>query len=676
LIIILGIATTSVILKKLTHSSIVPPTPKNDNNSIRHLGQRQYHWAILLFILGSTAFALTLTKILLASPLVLQDTVLLASWLLLVLVLVLIRPASASLWLLTIYLLETFLEIASTLAIKRVSTLSNLLSALVALCGLLSVIILLCMPINASIMSSTDTGTFGSLNDANENLEHSLSLYQYLTISWIWPLLVVGRQRQLKKEDIWTIRPELQAAHLNGVLSSLRQSTTLSRLLHVNAYDLTIALVIACLGLVLEFASPLLLQQFLRVIERPELGKRPAMLYAFILLARGVLSFQLTLCSSWFRQRMYAITRGTLSMAIYRKTLLRKNVINENSKKPQSQANISSSSRQGAVDVNNKAHTGPMTDDHSKPDKNGSRDAHDILHQRLTLFKELIWGNKESIAKATGPASRGQIVNMVASDVDEIASKFQSSPRLIQLPVGLIIALWMIWNLLGPSCLVGISVLIAFQILTVIIARYQMSWRKYEKRAKDDRVHITSTFIEVIRHLRWYAWQDAWLSKVFEVRQHELNVRAVRTLLSFSMYVTTTCAGALFPTISLVAYTAIGGKPLRIDLIFPALQLFASLQSRFREIPGFATWITNTFVSLERLDDFQRESSLEVPQDNALLPNRPSVKFADCNFAWPGQTTPTLQNITIAFPVGITLLYGEIGSGKTGEFLAAFLGSY
>jgi ABC-type multidrug transport system fused ATPase/permease subunit len=280
------------------------------------------------------------------------------------------------------------------------------------------------------------------------------------------------------------------------------------------------------------------------------------------------------------------------------------------------------------------------------------------------------------MAKATGPASRGQIVNMVASDVDEIASKFQSSPRLIQLPVGLVIALWMIWNLLGPSCLVGISILIACQILTVIIARFQMRWRKYEKRAKDDRVHSTSTFIEVIRHLRWYAWQDAWLSKVFEIRQHELNVRAVRTFLSFSMYVTTTCAGALFPTISLVAYAAIGKQPLRIDLIFPALQLFASLQSRFREIPGFATWITNTFVSLERLDDFERESSLEVLQDNALLPNRPSVSFADCTFAWPGQTTPTLKNITLAFPLGLTLVYGEIGSGKTGESLAALLGSF
>ena len=106
------------------------------------------------------------------------------------------------------------------------------------------------------------------------------------------------------------------------------------------------------------------------------------------------------------------------------------------------------------------------------------------------------------------------------------------------------------------------------------------------------------------------------------------------------------------------------------------MQLFASLQSRFREIPGFATWITSTFVSLERLDDFERESSLEVLQDNALLPNRPSVSFADCTFAWPGQTTPMLKNVTLAFRLGLTLVYGEIGSGKTGESLAALLGSF
>ena len=133
------------------------------------------------------------------------------------------------------------------------------------------------------------------------------------------------------------------------------------------------------------------------------------------------------------------------------------------------------------------------------------------------------------------------------------------------------------------------------------------------------------------------------------------------------MYTVTTCGGAIFPAAAFIAYTAVGKQQLRIDLIFPALQLFASLQSRLRELPGLVTSTLNVFVAMDRIEEFEQEPNLETSVDSTPPPNEPSVTLTSCTFAWPGQPSPVLKDVTLSLPKGLTLVYGEIGSGKTGK---------
>lgn len=661
LLVIFTIAVAGIFPQRWMPSWIQPFGPESNIEPVR---RRQSHlWAVTLIFIGSTAVALHAAKLLVIRTLLLYDIFLLASWLLLLLTLAFNRPTSAPSSLLAFYACEIVAELAVVVPWTKVLAFQTICPILVATCGLTSIVVILIMPFHRPSSTSDHLVGLSSVDHAKGTPEDTVRLFQYFGVSWVWPLLTVGRGRQLEKEDVWPVRSEIRSSRLLAGFASLQQSTIFRKLLHANAFDCCSVVAISCVQLILEFSSPILLHQFLYVIERPSLGKQPAVLYALLLLARGILGAQFYMLGFWSRRRCFERTRGILSMAIYRKTLMRKNIVSMEPKNaPQWGSNGSGNGEARGSEPN-----GAATDDKAKAGVKVSARSHEEQQSKLALFKELFWGNGESIAKSYGPASKGQVLNIVRSDVNEIGNFFQDLSIIIKLPVGLLIAIWLIWALLGLSCLLGVLVLVVSQVLTLIISRLQMRWRRYEKKAKDDRVQITSTFIEVIRHLRWYGWQDAWLERVFAVRRHELNVRAVRFCLSFSIYTITTLAGALFPAIAFISYTAVGKQQLRIDLIFPALQLFSSLQGRLRELPGLITSVMNVLVAIERVEDFEKEPNLDTSVDTSPPPDQPSVTLTGCTFAWPGQLSPALTNVTLSLPKGLTLVYGEIGSGKTGK---------
>ena len=157
-----------------------------------------------------------------------------------------------------------------------------------------------------------------------------------------------------------------------------------------------------------------------------------------------------------------------------------------------------------------------------------------------------------------------------------------------------------------------------------------------------------------------------------EARQHELNLRIITSLWNILIRFINAFASGVFPVIALYAYTLLAGRELRIDIIFPALQLFTMLETRLRDIPGLITAFINASIALGRIEDFMEEPdkdrlSLDDPTDETPF------QLESCSFSWPGKTLPVLVNINVIIPKGITVVSGKVGAGKT-AFLQALLG--
>ena len=268
-------------------------------------------------------------------------------------------------------------------------------------------------------------------------------------------------------------------------------------------------------------------------------------------------------------------------------------------------------------------------------------------------------------------ASMGKILNLMRNDVYEIAQRFWEFSDIIVKPLGVIGSTLLIWRMLGWSCLLGVFALAVTQVLSVVVARYQVYFEKKRRKVTDEKLQRTTQFIESIRHLRWYGWHEAWLKGILESRQAELRLRVLQIVFNTSLAFIMRFGSGLFPAVAFYAFTKLAGKPLGVDLIFPAIDLFRLLESYLGALPPLITTLLNAYVAMDRIEAFMAEPDKE--QTDIIAQDSDDLSLQSASFSWPGVNKNVLEDVTLSFPLGLTVIYGEVAAGKT-ALLQALLG--
>ena len=160
------------------------------------------------------------------------------------------------------------------------------------------------------------------------------------------------------------------------------------------------------------------------------------------------------------------------------------------------------------------------------------------------------------------------------------------------------------------------------------------------------------------------------MNRILDARRRELGLRVITGLWNVAIGSTNSLAGGLFPVVAFAAYTIIAGKPLTVDIAFPAIQLFSMLDQSLRELPNLIRVILNAYIALGRIEDFMDEPNKE---EAAVDPTsqEATVIFRNASFAWPGLSRTILNDVSIKFTTGINLVCGRVGHGKTALLQAA-----
>ena len=89
-----------------------------------------------------------------------------------------------------------------------------------------------------------------------------------------------------------------------------------------------------------------------------------------------------------------------------------------------------------------------------------------------------------------------------------------------------------------------------------------------------------------------------------DARQKELNLRIITWAWQIAIRFVNTFGSGLLPVGAFYAFTALAGRELRVDIAFPALQLFTMLQKNLKEIPKLITVLLNARVAMNRIESF------------------------------------------------------------------------
>ncbi|KAH6719732.1 ABC transporter-like protein [Leptodontidium sp. MPI-SDFR-AT-0119] len=476
--------------------------------------------------------------------------------------------------------------------------------------------------------------------------EDNLTLWQFMSVSWMAPLIKMGNERQLNDEDVWSLGYEFKHRGLHDEFRELKGSV-LRRLLEANGLDLFIISALSIIELVANFSAPVLLQKILQSMEDHRAPKQAALKYALLSLIVRLVSSQSGVFTLWYGRRAYERSRGELITMLYEKTLSRK---------------VVSVSSKAIIEV--------------EPERIPNGHSKDTDRSRLEKVKDVVmmpfrWlgGRSKKAEKPKDFASMGKIMNLMRFDAYEVAQRFWEFSSLVSQPLGLVFAVILIWRILGWACLIGVTAVLVAQAVNILIAKAVLYYERERRIATDTKLHKISQLVDAIRHLRYYGWQDVWLARIMEARQHELKLRVITALWRVLISFTNEFASGLFPVLAFWAYTVLAGKSLRVDVAFPALQLFGMLVSSLRELPNLITVLLNARVSVGRLEEFMNEPDKE----EATFTPSAKIEMKNASFAWPGAKDPVLCDISLSFSPGLTVICGEVGAGKT-ALLQALLG--
>ena len=115
-----------------------------------------------------------------------------------------------------------------------------------------AVVAILMMPMRDPDLGVSDVSApFSTPSYHLRSPEDNMSLWQFMTVSWMAPLIATGRKRQLNDEDVWLLPYEFQHSRLHYLFRDIKGSV-LMRLLQANSIDLFIT---SCLGLLESVAS-------------------------------------------------------------------------------------------------------------------------------------------------------------------------------------------------------------------------------------------------------------------------------------------------------------------------------------------------------------------------------------------------------------------------------------
>ncbi|KAI0533578.1 ABC transporter [Xylaria digitata] len=537
--------------------------------------------------------------------------------------------------------------------ILRVTTLGIELAAL---------LVILAMPMRDPALDAT--GIAGNKDPPTSELrspEDNLSLIQFMSVSWLSPLISRGYKNQLNDEDVWFLPYEFQHKQLHILFREL-QGPVWVRLILANGLDLFIISTLGVLEAAASLSAPLLLQRLLISIERGPDHLAESILWALAMLVLRLLSTQSGVFSLWFGRRAYERSRGEMITMVYAKTLSRKSYGQRVEDGEHAQEN-------GLVNGHDNEGAGVGVDEETpllgrQPEPSRFKRIFGVFKSRKAI------PSKKTKNPSNQPATMGKILNLMKSDVYDVAQRFWDFAGLITTPLQLVLSFVFLWRLLGWPCLLGLAWFILLQLLnTRCIQRLYLN-EKLRRAASDVRINATSQFIEAIRPLRWYDWQSKWLDTIMKSRAAELHLRIITGIWSIAISATNLSGSTLFPVFTFFAYTYIVKQPLTVDIAFPALQLFTMLETSLKEIPNLVTVLLNAYVSLSRIEAFMAEPD---KQEGDSDDSTSEVEFQDATFAWSTNHKTVLKDLNLRFTTGISIVCGKVGTGKT-ALLQAILG--
>ncbi|XP_062499702.1 multidrug resistance-associated protein 1-like [Corticium candelabrum] len=275
-------------------------------------------------------------------------------------------------------------------------------------------------------------------------------------------------------------------------------------------------------------------------------------------------------------------------------------------------------------------------------------------------------------------STTGEIVNLMAVDAQRFMDLMMYFHMIWSSPLQIILAVFFLWQTMGPSVLAGVGVMILLIPVNAVMAFITRKLQVKQMRLKDKRIKIINEVLSGIKVIKLYAWERSFLESVSNVRQNELKVLRTISYVNAISAFTWTCAPFMVSLATFATFT-LTGHDLTPSKAFVALSLFNILRFPLSMLPMLVSFMVETFVSVQRVTKFLMQDELDV--DAVERKERPPfgeneevITVSSGSFSWEKNDQLILQRVNLHVSNStLVAIVGQVGSGKS-SLLSALLG--
>ncbi|XP_018359854.1 PREDICTED: multidrug resistance-associated protein 1 isoform X3 [Trachymyrmex cornetzi] len=271
----------------------------------------------------------------------------------------------------------------------------------------------------------------------------------------------------------------------------------------------------------------------------------------------------------------------------------------------------------------------------------------------------------------------GEIVNLMSVDAQRFMDLTAYINMIWSAPLQIVLALYFLWNILGPAVLAGLAVMIILIPVNALIANKVKTLQIRQMKSKDERVKLMNEVLNGIKVLKLYAWEPSFEQQILKIRVKEIQVLKEAAYLNAGTSFIWSCAPFLVSLVSFTTYVLIDEKNvLNSTIAFVSLSLFNILRFPLSMLPMMITNIVQAYVSVKRINKFMNMEELD-PNNVQHDPSEPhALVIENGTFCWDSEEIerPILRNINLHVEQGqLVAIVGTVGSGKS-SLLSALLG--
>ncbi|KAI5461683.1 hypothetical protein BGZ63DRAFT_404517 [Mariannaea sp. PMI_226] len=512
------------------------------------------------------------------------------------------------------------------------------------------------------------------IQPSREPLASVLSLAIF---GWVDAIVWRGWKGPMEMEDVWNLLPKDKATAVISDYRQLKRTSSLAwHLLKYFKGKLLTQCFLAFVAGFFTFAPTLLLKAILEFVEKPD--EAPASVLWLYVIGLPVLDLVRSYCDNaalWIGRRICIRVRAIIIGDIYAKALRRKAAAGKDKvlldAKP---ANKEEDGKEGAIGKIKRAFGLKKDDKKNTPadaeTANGSAD------------------NAKAVTETEDEqANLGTIINLMSVDSFKIAEVTAYLHFLCAAaPTQLIVAVVLLWQVMGLSAIPGIIVMIFLLPINYGLARGFSSTSKRILAATDKRINVTNEVLQNIRIIKYFAWEQRFGRIVDEKRIAELKALRSRFMVWALAVAIWNSVPVLITFFSFLVYTYVEKKPLLPSVAFTAISLFMLLRVPLDQFGDMFAHVQETKVSIDRVEEFLQEDETEKYEqlglENIDENGTRRIGFRDASLIWgskdavaeDGSRAFRLMDLNVDFKLGkLNIIAGPTGSGKT-SMLMGLLG--